>query len=345
MSLADSDIIDLTTSTQKELGRMKFTQIAQRLQNYEVMSKIMKQDRVSFESGVGIQRTVMVDHSNAARHVGLYETDTSNVGDVLKTIDIPWRHTTTNYSFERREMIMNKGAEKIVDLVTVRRADAMIALAELLETAFWNKPVDSTDKVKPFGVPYWVVGSNSTGFNGTNPSGFSSGAGNLSSSTYTRWANYTAQYTTVNKDDLITKMRTAHRKIGFKSPVDISDYRNGKGQQYRIYVNETTLNALELLGESQNENLGRDLASMDDTIAFKRSPIVWVPELDANTNETDPIYMLDLSTFYPVILKGDFMRETEPEKAANQHNVFVVHVDTSWNVLCVDRRRQAVIRK
>ena len=42
------------------------------------------------------------------------------------------------------------------------------------------------------------------------------------------------------------------------------------------YVNEDTMSSLEDLGEAQNENLGRDIASMDGQIIFRRVPIIWV---------------------------------------------------------------------
>src|SRR5690606_3042281 len=107
------------------------------------------------------------------------------------------------------------------------------------------KPADSDDKLAPFGIPYWVVKDSTAGFNGGNPSGFSSGAGGLDSSRHTRWANYTDSYTNVTKADLIKKMRTAYRKIRFKSPMNVPDYRRGRGDQYRIYVNEETISDFE----------------------------------------------------------------------------------------------------
>ena len=103
------------------------------------------------------------------------------------------------------------------------------------------------------------------------------------------------------------------------------------------------MSGIEDLGEAQNENLGKDIASMDGVMVFKRNPVIYVPKLDDNTDQTDPVYMLNMSTFYPVCLKGDYLRETEPEKAPNQHNVFVIHVDLTWNVLCDDRRRNALL--
>lgn len=339
--LNDTDIIDLTNLTLKELGRMKFNQIATRLQEYHMMGKMLKDEKQEFEGGTGIQRTIMVDHSGAARMVGMFQTDTVNVADQTVLMSIPWKHTTTNYAYERREMLMNKGAAKIVDLLKVRRADAMISLAETLETQGWSKPSDSNDVANAFGVKYWIVKNATAGFNGGNPSGFTSGAGAVSSTTVTRWANYTAPYTSVSKPDLIDAMRTAARKIVFKSPISIDDFRRGAGDTYRIYTNEATLKAMESVGEAQNENLGRDLASMDGTLTFRKNPIFWVPKLDADTD--NPVYMINWAWFNPVFLSGDYMRETSPSLAANQHNVFVVHVDLTWNMLCTNRRAQAVL--
>lgn len=343
MALTASAINDLVTATLNELGRLRFSQIATRWQRYEIMKRMMVKDKAQFDSGVGIKRTVMTDHSSAAQNVGMFDVDNVNVGDVLATLSVPWRHTTTNYAFEVRELLMNRGAEQIVNLLKVRRSDGMISLAESMETSAWNKPTTSSDTTEPFGFPYWLVYDATAGFNGGDPSGFTSGAGGLATATYTRWKNYTGNYTNVTKADLVDKMRTAYRKIRFESPVDIPDFRKGRGDQYRLYTNETVIKAFEKLGEAQNENLGRDLAPYDDTMSFRRNPIVWVPYLDDNVVQTDPVYMINMATFYPVFLRGDYLRETGPDKAANQHNVKVVHIDLTWNFLCTDRRANAVL--
>lgn len=340
ITLTDTDIVDLTTTTLKELGRMKFTQIAQRIQDYEVAQRIFKKDKVQFSGGTGISRNVMTDYASSARQTGLYEKDNVNVGDVMATISIPWRHTTNSYAFERREITMNSGdpASTIVDLLKVRRSDCLLSTVEQFEQQFWNKPTDSTNVLDVYGVPYWIVKNDTVGFSGAAPSGFSAGAGGLLNP---RWQNWSGKYTTISKADLILKMRNAHRKIQFKSPIDTPSYRMGSGQSYRIYVNEPTLVGLESVGESQNEQLGRDIASMDDNLVFRKNPIVWVPYLDSDTS--NPVYFIDFNQFAPVFLNGEFMRETEVKPVPGQHNTFAVFVDTTWNVLCTDRRRQAVL--
>lgn len=336
--LSDLDIADLVTGTLRDFGKPNFGQVASRLVDYEFARKILKNDKIQYDSGVAIRKQIMMDHSNAARHVGLYATDSTNVNDVMAYAEVPWRHTTSNFSYERREMLENKGAEQIYDLIKVRESDAMIAMTELIETAGWNKPVDSTDTTTPFGIPYWIVKNASEGFNGGNPSGFTAGAGGLSSTTYTRWANYTGQYAAISKDDLIRKMRKAWRNIKFKSPVKIPDI--DRESDYRIYVNEATMDGLEQVGEAQNENLGKDIAPYEDEIAFRKVQIIRAQKLDSDT--TNPVYMIDFGTFSPIILKGDNMRRSEPIMAANQHNVWNVFYDLTWNTLCTNRRKNAV---
>ncbi|MFW6033478.1 MAG: phage major capsid protein [Phycisphaeraceae bacterium] len=341
MSLSDKEIQDLVTGTLDNLGRMKFQQIAQNLQDYEVMGRWLRKDRVAFDSGIGIKRTLMTKLPGSARHVGLYEEDELNVVDLLKSMVVPWRHATTNWAFERRETLENRGKALVVNVIKPRRAGAMIDLIEQLEDKAFTAPSEGND-VDPYGLPYWIVKNANEGFNGGTPSGHSTVAG-VDLDEVPKFKNYTAQYTDVSKSDLIKKMRTAYRKIRFKSPVSIPDFRRGKGDRYRIYVGESTISDMEDLGEAQNENLGRDLASMDGVMTFRRNPIIWIPKLDEDT--TDPVYMTDHGTFYPVILKGDYLRETDPAKAAKQHNVFEVHVDLSYNYVCVDRRRNAVLSK
>lgn len=337
ITLADSDILDLVKGTLKELGRLRFGQIATTYQRYEV-KRIMQKDRVQFEDGYAIQRTFMVDESGSARMAGLYQTFVRNQTDVLATTEIPWRHTHNFWMWERRELLMNNGKSRIVDLMKVRRAAAMISLAKLMEDQFWSKPSDSTDKLNVFGVPYWVVKPTTLGFNGGAPVGFPAGAGGL---LHDRWKNYGGPYTAVSKPDLIKKMRKAHRLTDFQSPTDIPDFRNGAGDKYRIYMNETTISSFEDLAEAQNQNLGRDLAPMDDTTAFKRNPVRWVPKLDEDTS--NPVYMLNVADFYPVFLKGDYLREAEPRNGEDAPNTWFVDVDLTWNVLCTNRRGQTVL--
>ena len=332
------DIADMVVGVLRHLGPNKFSQIAQSLTDYEVMPKWFKKDRVTFGSGRGIRRTLLTSTLGSAEHVGLFHTSNTNVGDHLVTMQADWTHAQTKWAFERRETLMGRGAYLVNDVIKPRRFAAMLDMVELIETAAWTAPA-ADDYSVPFGVPYWAVKNATTGFNG-GVSGSWTTSANVDVDAVPTFKNYSGTYETVTKDDLISWMRTAKRKIGFKSPVDIPEYRGKKGSKYRIYCNETTIKALEDLGEQQNENLGRDLAPMDGTMTFRGHPIIYVPYLDNDTEY--PVYMLDHDVFKPYILKGDYLREAKPQNSQSQPNTFVTYVDLSYQYLCIDRRRLAV---
>jgi hypothetical protein len=343
-TLAAADIADLVAGTLRDLGPLKFQQIAQNLPYYEVFSRWFRKDKVTFDSGYGIQKTLMNKlDAESSKHVGLMDTDSVNIPDVLDQLTVPWRHAQTSWGLiYQTDILMNRGKSLILNVVKPRRAAALLGLVEELEDKAWGSAPSVTDKLLPYSLQYWIVPNATQGFNGGVPSGHQTVAG-VSLSDSPNFKNWTDTYAAVEKSDLIKKLRKAHRQIRFVSPVTIDDYRGNMGDRYRLYVNEETISDLEDVGESQNENLGRDIASMDGTITFRRHPIVWIPKLDGRSD--NPVYLIDHSTFYPVCLKGDYLRESQADKAPNQHNIFQVFIDLTYNYLCVDRRRNAVLYK
>ena len=341
-TLTAQDIPDLVKGTLYDLGPAKFNQIAQEIQYFKVFSKWFKQDKVVFDSGIGVQRTLMARYDrSAASHVGFSATDQTNITDVLEQIQVPWRHAKTSWGIlYQTDVLMNRGKALIVNVVKPRRASALLALVQELEDRAWGSPPSSTDKVLPYGIQYWLTESATAGFNGSYPSGHTAIAGiNLDNAP--NFKNYTDQYTTVSKNDLIAKMRTAYRKTGFVSPLTDDQYRGSMGQRFRIYVNEPVIQDFENVGEGQNENLGKDIASMDGTTTFRRIPIEWIPAMDSRSD--NPVYMVDHSSFFPVCLKGDYLRESEARQNPDAHNLYEVFMDITYNYVCDNRRKNSVI--
>lgn len=339
MALQADSISDLITLTLKDLGRGNWTMLATDLQEYVILPQILKQERVIFDGGYGHQFNIMTATSGAAANVGLFKVDTVNVNDVMTTGTAPWRHTTVNYAFDEREIKMNSGAAQIVNLIKVRRADGMTDLAKKMETNGWSKPVDSTNTTDPFGIPYWIVKNNTTGFNGGAPTGFTGGAAGVSSTTYTAWANYTAQYTNVTKADFVAKVRKALTFTNFKPPIEVPQYNTGS--RYMLATNYSVIGACETLAEQQNDNLGNDVASKDGQVMIRRTPLTWVPKLESDT--TNPIYGINWGVFKVAFLQGEYLNETGPIMAPNQHRTRQVHVDLTYNFVCYDRRQNFVI--
>lgn len=365
-AVTPQDVADLVASILPDLDRMNWEQIAQNLVDYEMMSHWLKDDKIVFNDGIAIRKNLLTQLSGAASHTGMTDIDDVDIPDVMDDMIVPWRHAQTKWGYHyQTDILMNRGKSTINDTVKPRRLAAMLDLAEELEAKAWQVP-NSTDKLNPYGLPYWIVygGAVAAGFTGGYPTGpdlvqHTTIAGvNLTESP--KFRNYSAQYAAVSKTDLLPKMRTALRKTNFRSPVTKDDMNTPRGKERRYYTDEVTCSALEDIGEASNENLGRDLApytagsghgglqDVDGTLTFKKNPIIYVPQLDETaifTAAVNPIYQIDHAVFYPVCLKGDYLRESGPTVAPNQHNMYRTFIDLTYNFLCVNRRRCAVFAK
>jgi len=335
MPLTIDGVADMILATHKSRDKNKFNQIAQAKVEFPAFSHFVTKKRVRMLTGTSIQRSLMLSTTGHSKQVGRYWTHTLNIACVMGSIEAPWRHTNTPYGWDVREIFMQSGPERIFEIMKVRKADAELSRVQNMSTQIWSAPTADTDKETIWGFPYWVVQNASTGFNGGALYG-STTAGLA----HANWQNYTAQYAAVSKTDLIDKMIDGCRKTRFVSPVTVADYQQGVTERFKLFAPLSVIQPLEKLQEAQNDSLGSDIASMYGKAHFNRTPFTWEPELD--TAAKAPIYSLDLDYWEPSFLESDFERTSKPTAAPNQHNVLVVHIDDSWNLICTDRRRQAV---
>jgi len=348
-----ADFVELTLSDYK---RDAWVDIAMPLQRYTIMSRLLQKNRVSFDGGKNLQWQINVGRHTAARNTGLYAEDQTSASDTVKSLNVPWTFQDAYFIYDEREDELQSSPEKIVSVIDIRKVNAMNDLIALGETNFWGMPTSSTDEtelLKPFGVPYWVTSSagdavtSSFAFTGGDHPLFTSGKGGVSSGDYSAWANGSATYKSVTKTGLVRAWREAATKCDFRAPTPHAT-PHPDAQDNAYFMNYNVLGVLEEVLESQNDNLGNDLASKDGQVVFRSNPCVWVPYLDQNTitensvDMTDPIYGLDLNVFKCVFKSGWFMKWRPPKPAPTQHTVKEVFVDTSCQFLCYDLRRNFV---
>lgn len=338
MALQGTDIADLVATTINNFEPLKFTDITTDLQRHIVMKRLMKKNKVMFDTSPEWVWDLMVSGNGSAAFNGLYAQDNINAVDVMIQGKVPWRHVSWNWPIERREIAMNRSPRKIVDLVTARRISSFVSAIELFELRAWRAPA-LTDTANPFGIPYWIVKNNTEGFNGAVPSGLTV-VGNINPTTYARWKNYTAQYTAVTKDDLIRKWRKAAEFTDFETPVEDTPTFN-TGDDYGYYTNWAVLGTLAELLEQQNDDLGSDIASQDGKVMFMRQPVVRVPQLEEDT--TNPIYGINWGEFKTAGLRGEWLHETKIEIMPGQHTVAATYYDCSFNWFTRNRRRHFVL--
>lgn len=332
-TLTATQLNDLVATTLRDLGKPKFTEIATDLQRHTAMRNLLNKNRVVLSSGYGVQWDVMVNHAASASNVGLGASDNINIVDTMVQAQADWRNSTANWAIIGQEIDMNREPARIVNLLQERRIACMISLSELMEANFWGPPVALSDTVTPWGVNTWIVKNATEGFNGGVPSGYTTIG--LNPTTYPRWNNWTFQYTSVSRDDFIRKMRKAATFTDFQPPVDGIPTPN-TGDKYGFYTNYGVIGPLEEALESQNENLGSDIASQDGRTIFRRVPVTWVPKLEADT--TNPIYGINWGWFKTYILSGWWLRETNVPIYPGQHTVSAHFLDCTYQWITKNRR-------
>jgi hypothetical protein len=343
-------LADLVKGTLRRLGRGKWTDLTGDLQEYHMMPQILQKGKIDMCESWGDQFNVMTDDNQSARNTGFYSVDAITAPDVMIQGTIPLRHTEAHYAYDVVEFKVNRSAQRVFDHIKSKRAQGYVSLAKRMEIDGWSKPLDSTDEKTPFGMFYWLV-SKKTGasaptgageFGGANPTGFTSGAANINSTTYPRWANWTHSWNSVTPNDLIKKLVKAANFTNFISPIVMPTYATGKERV--CYVGKYDVKAeMDAIAKSQNQSIGSDLDWHDGKARILSHPIRWVPQLESNTDQ--PVMLIDWSVFKPVFLEGDYMEETGPIRKDGQHRVLVVWIDNTWNIRCYDRRRLAILIK
>ena len=331
------DAVQLTLNNFVQKG--SFVDMQTDITQHVAAREMWKNRKSKFEGGIEWEFQVQMDHNHSAKAVGLFEQDTGALKDTMTNGTVPQRHINAHFEYDQREPAFQRGGTMIVDLIKTRTQAMHVSFYDFLEERLWTKPTDSSDTRNIYGIPYWIVKNATVGLTGANPTGFTAGAGNIDSTAYTRWKNFSGAYVTVDEDDLLDKMRRAHRETMFESPMSHAtptfSAKNG------IYVNSDTYGALEKLFDTRNMNLGSDLGGK--AVQFKGTPITYAPYLDNDTS--DPVYMIDWKYMLVGCLAGWENNMTAPYMVPGKHTVRRVDLDASLNTLCVDRRRQTVLYK
>lgn len=340
--LTPDQIDDFVELTQPNFRRYKWTDIALPLTEY-VSASLINEKKVMEQGGPTVAWKVKTRNTGNARNTGMYAQDVTAVEDVAAGASAPWAKQTTNYSYDIDEDIFQSDRETIIRELVMRDHDAMSDLAELNEENLWTAPTATTD-TRPMGIPFWIQKDASTtpggAFNGGNPTGFSSGAGGLSSTTYPRWKNWTFGYTNVTIEDVVAKAKKAMVFTNFKPPVPHPELGFSKDDRV-IYTTYRTLEPMQRLAEGRNENLGNDLARYQNSIVIGGVPVEYVPYLEEN-DTSDPLYGINWRYFRPVCKTGATMRRHPPKQAPSQYSVRTVHIDNWMQYICYNRRAQWV---
>lgn len=340
--MAQFDVdLQLSTTTLKAFDpKNKITDLASTLQNYTAMNALMSKNRMDVEAGTQFQWQVRVGVGSNATWTKPNKSESTGSTQPQVQATMPIRHCRYDYKLDERTIAANRDPARLYDLWKDERESALINIADLMEDGFWGVP-DAADDETMHGIKYWVtaIGATATlGLNGTLPTGYSA-VGGLVPATYAQWANRNGLYGTVSKTGLIRMAREAATKSQYKPPVNSPSYSTGYKHGY--YTNYAVYGKMEEELEKQNQSLGNDVASKDGMVIFRRTPVEWVPKLDADT--ANPFYGLDWGTLKFRFLKGEVWKELPALRNPTCLREILVRTYASLNLICFNRRNQFIL--
>lgn len=334
-----TDFADFIIGTIDEYDAPSFTQVSQTLQRTVVLSKWLTKEKLIKEGGKEIRRSLADQLVSVAKHIGLMDEDTAVITDHLVDLNVPYRQAQTGFSIHKIvDNLMNRGKSMVVNIIKPRQQNAMIDMVNKLEVAGWSSPSSSSDKLYPYGVPYYVTKNGSgTGFTGTVATGHSTCAG-INTTTHPNYRNYKDTYTDLTSEDGIRALETAFIEMDYEMPKNVDMFK--KAWRLGLYCNKTTWLDLSRYLRDHNDNMGVNLGRYDGEAVFNRVPFQYVTHLNADTSQ--PIYMLDHAHFFPVVLAGNYLAR-ETRQAPSQKWIFNTWIDLSYNFVCTNRKRQGVL--
>lgn len=345
MSLLPEQIDDIVATTLNNYRTNVWNDLSLPLTKYFAMGNLILNNKIGIDGGMSLQWQVRLNNAGNAKTVALYEKDSVNVDQSIVAASVPFKFVQTSWGYDVKEDAFNSSPAALMSAVKARQFGAYADMAELMEELWWGKPADATtagELKKPYGLLYWLVPNSSEGFNGGNPSGFSSVAGlDASSSTYAQWRNYTGTYAAIDKNDLVRKVRKAMYKTKFMSPIPYPKIE-GDAISYAICSTYDVVAEMEMLLEAQNDSLGNDVASKDGMVRIRGNTVTPIPYLDtyAGTGTSwnkNPFIGINLNHFKAIFKKGHMMRRSDVTPG-DSHDSRTVFYDSSLQFVCYDRR-------
>jgi hypothetical protein len=357
MALSINNALDITHGTLQHIQQKKpaYTFL---YENYTFLNTFWK-NRVKVQGGDNVEGHIILGDEGNAKHSGLWDEDTHNIVNISKKYTMDWVHATTNASWNLIEVDINRGPERVYNVVEMKYDNMCREMSDKILEAVFKTPSSSSDALLPHGVSSWLtMGTNNstggwTGYSGHYNDGSTPGTtynrGGIASSASSnaRWASYYADHNGNLDDSLFTLLDRACRKLNFKGPnvpKALDQNTDGYSPTFSLYSNDTVIGTINQIYAKSDEQFGiRPSQHYGYAPVFKGMPFEYVDLLNtANVSlfGTDPIFGINHNLIYPVVLSGWDFNIMPPEKrtGANQHLVVTTYCDLQYAIFCENPR-------
>lgn len=343
-------ILDLVTLTRSTFEQNRWESIANLYPDYLFVQQALQARRMTRQTSTSLEWTLEVSAPSSFEASYANHALTINTPDIAKTASanlVKYR-TSTAWTVDEREL-QGGSAETLVSIIEMRFAKHERDYIEGLENEFASAPTSSSQfPMTLFGLPYWLPADTTattlTMNGGSNPAGFSGGAGGVTVADVPKWAHATAGWTKLADDDLFDKLSEFLNRAMYFSPVTYPSLAPQVPNR-QILIQMPVRLAYERLLTVANDNLQSDVGKWRDNLNFRSIPMtVW----HAISDPASPVrpaygllYVIDWGTFEWVFHSSFDGRPDDPVRDPNVPGSIKQWRQVYTQLKCVNRQRNA----
>lgn len=323
------------------------------LRNYEAQDILLKTKR-EVQGGSSIKGNLILDASSDATHYKPGDVATIQGRNYLTTMELPWRFTRIDVSYNEKEISLNEGSsrearfQQYTKVMKAKLAGRKTDLTNKIERSLVASALSDMETAAGT-TPYSIFASITT--DGLAPSGFTT-VQQINPTSKTAWRNQTGSYTVASKYDvdngLIAGFDNMAEKVKFKAPAKSGkDFNASDLSDMVILTNkEGRVNYMKALRANNDiTRVGAQDPSYPSPV-FNGIAVRSVEAFDDQTTFTagSPGYLFVNGKFLHVVCRsGKWMALSDELKPHNQPDTVVFYYDCWWNLVNESRRRHGYL--
>lgn len=323
-------------------------QMALEYQRYFLIDEVMDEARLDVQSGRSVEVRLITDDDGQARHALPHEGRTIDIRDNTLVASMPWSFADGVCVWSRFDLEMNKGPAKLLDTLKKSYALGYASLLRVLEQRFPLAPESADDQRNPRGLAYHFgyLPSGTVNYNGGflgTTARFGDGTSTTNIAGINRVTNPKARNWAGLHDGMtvntLDSLRRLLWKTEFKTPSDLREFYSDWARKQRIVMSQDYAAEYErLMNQHGPDGRNKDLNPFyGNALTFRGVRVVGIPTLDSVA--LNPIYVVDLANFQPVVLAGFWLREDDVMRDRNQRHVYSMAIDCWYSYIMHNPRR------
>lgn len=338
---------DLLNSTLPDLPKTFSDTLRQT--DYPLTRLFFTQFKRSKSGGKYYEKRIRVSTKTTFQFVNLYEPTAALHEDLMAVQRTDWAHWQEKMAYDDREIDMNSGAARIIELMEEQRSGSYEAIYNGIEDGLTLAPQNSTDTKNIAGLPYWfpTLELNTVdpvgGFNGKTVY-FRDGTSSTtiagidrSTATNGRVKTFAGTYSGYADEAFFNLLRRAITRTNFGTLMQLEGEKpadSTSGGMYILASHDMNDQIVARINRGPDDQMG-DVERFDQA-KFNGIKFVRVPTIgDLAYN---PIWGVKKSKTFGIVLKDNWMKEGKAINSQTTPQTWVVPITGSCNLTCDDPR-------